>query len=167
MPLSRSCGSMWCKRVSRWRHPTSVQNISLMIPSSRRPRHSGMPSRRSVTRWKAEAIQASTRVPPWGIPLGLGTLHVLDQVDIEGRHWTDDDFKTEHFQAHLSWMICLALFGFFYQRLSCLSLPLFCHGPLIRSSFQFDFPSLSLAGLIPDDSRVSRKSGRNSSTFLV
>lgn len=126
-----------------------------------------MPSRRSVTRWKAEAIQASTRVPPWGIPLGLGTLHVLDQVDIEGRHWTDDDFKTEHFQAHLSWMICLALFGFFYQRLSCLSLPLFCHGPLIRSSFQFDFPSLSLAGLIPDDSRVSRKSGRNSSTFLV
>lgn len=71
-----------------------------------------MPSRRSVTRWKAEAIQASTRVPPWGIPLGLGTLHVPDQVDIEGRHWTDDDFKTTHFQAHLSWMICLALFGF-------------------------------------------------------
>lgn len=46
VPLSRSCGSVWCKRVSRrWRHPTSVQNISLMMPLSRRPRHSGMPSR--------------------------------------------------------------------------------------------------------------------------
>lgn len=58
-----------------------------------------MPSRRSVTRWKAEAIQASTRVRPWGIPLGLGALHVPDQVDIEGRHWTDDDFKTKTFSS--------------------------------------------------------------------
>lgn len=101
VPLSRSCGSVWCKRVSRWRHPTSVQNISLMIPSSRRPRHSGMPSRRSVTRWKAEAIRASTRVPPWGIPLGLGTLHVPDQVHVEGHRWNDfkTGIKTKHLQA--------------------------------------------------------------------
>lgn len=134
-----------------------------------------MPSRRSVTRWKAEAIQASTRVRPWGI-LGLGALHVPDQVDIEGRHWTDDDFKTKTFSSSsvLDDLPCLCLafshlLDFFHQWLSCLSSPLHCSGTgqsfeaLSSLTFQFEF----CHGLVPEGSQVSRKSGRDSSTFLV